>query len=247
MVLAQVLIRRRERSFELRHAEDRGAAKSDLHILAVFGLRDLAQFTAGGAFRPLKAAPNLRRGWRADAANDLELEMALSHLYPGAIADRFAARQTPPPVTDYRPFTARQSGMYRVTTKLNDDQAAEVTHACCHRRFCLKQRLWTATGLAPDSVAEKSLIPCLEPCAVFLEFARKAARIEQEDKISIGCSPSDLETIVAALEREESPDGGGMREADFGEPTNPRRVQRMIERLRKLAAAHPASSGGGEG
>jgi len=28
--------------------------------------------------------------------------------------------------------------------------------------------------------SEKSVIPCLEPCAILLEFARKTARLEQQ-------------------------------------------------------------------
>ncbi len=107
-------------------------------------------------------------------ANNTELEAALQHLYPGAITDWFAAQAQPAPVTHYREFTDRQTGMYRVTTMLSDEQAAVMARACCHRRFCLKRRLWTVGSLGPEASGEKSLIPCLEPCAILLEFARKA-------------------------------------------------------------------------
>jgi len=143
--------------------------------------RALAQFKAAGEFRPLKAAPTLQRGWRMQVANDAELELALSQLYPGAVADWFAARSANPPVTNYREFTHRQTGMYRITTMLSDAEAARVTSAGCAKGLCLKRRLWTVAGLEPDGAREKSLIPCLEPCAVLMESARKAVRAAQQE------------------------------------------------------------------
>ena len=34
----------------------------------------------------------------------------------------------------------------------------------------------------PDGPTAKSILPCLEPCAILLEFARKMARVGQEEK-----------------------------------------------------------------
>ena len=181
-LFAQALIRRTADGFELRHVADRDADATTLRLLPVAGLRALAQNTRTGAFRPLKSAPNLASGWRVGARDAAELETALNQLYPGALADWFAAQTPTPPVTHYREFTNRQSGMYRITALLTDAQAAQVIRAGCAKEFCLKRRCWTVAGLSPDDVAEKSLIPCLEPCAVLLEFARKAMRLEQEEK-----------------------------------------------------------------
>src|ERR1041385_2767133 len=111
LVLAQVLICRVASGFELRHVLDRSVAENELKLVAIPELRALAQFTATGAFRPLKSAPNLQRGWRTRVANSNELGVALEHLYPNSVADWFAARQTVPPVTNYREFTNRQTGM----------------------------------------------------------------------------------------------------------------------------------------
>ena len=181
VVLAQVLIRRNDGGHELRHVQDREAAIESLRAVRPAEARLLAQFTLAGEFRPLKAAPTLPGGWRILAATDLELEQALSGLYPGALADWHAARTLNPPVTNFRPFTERQSGMYRITTKLTDAQAGEVIRQGCDGAHCLKRRLWTVAGLEPDPAGQKSLIPCLEPCAVLLELARKAARAGQKD------------------------------------------------------------------
>jgi len=232
LVLAQVLIRRVERGYELRHQADCACAAADLRVVPIAELRGLAQGTAAGAFRPLKAAPNLPTGWRTSPANDAELETALDHLYPGAVPDWFAAQQPSPPVTHFREFTGRQTGMYRITTMLNDAQASQVTRACCHRRFCLKRRLWTVGRLAADAAEEKSIIPCLEPCAVLLEFARKAMRLEQEDKPPLDVEAQDLEKTEAALETALATPSGVEREADFDSPDNPRRRQLALEKLK---------------
>ena len=143
--------------------------------------RHFAQFNAAGEFRPLKSAPDLRRGWRLSVANDTELETALTHLYPGAVPDWFAAQSPNPPVTNYREYTARQSGMYRITAMLTDAQAAEVINTVCDKTRCLKHRLWTVAEILVDPPAAKSLIPCLEPCAVLMESARKELRASQQE------------------------------------------------------------------
>lgn len=248
IVLGQVCLRRIEGdTFELRHQADAMAETSALRLLAVDELRALAQTTATGAFRPLKSAPNLQRGWRVRASGKEEFERALHHLYPGSIADWFAAGSPNPPVTNYREFTGRQSGMYRVTTLLSDRQAAQMIQACCHVDFCLKRRLWTVAGLDPDSTGRKSMIPCLEPCAVLLEFARKTIRIEQEDKIPEQLSSSEWETLRDLLElaladtsTPLSPSNHS-READFNVPSNPRRRRLLLEKIEKqLTTSHQA-------
>jgi hypothetical protein len=231
LVLAQVLITHKGQGYELRHASDRSVGEEKLRAMELADLRSLAQFTARGAFRPLKSAPNLQTGWRVFVASAVELESALRHLYPGAVADWFTARAQSPPVTHFRDFTNRQTGMYRITTLLNDEQAAQVIRAGCHKQFCLKRRLWTINGLAADSAAEKSLIPCLEPCAVLLEFARMAMRIEQGER-PLDLSPADAATIASALEVFLDQSATTGREADFSSPVNPRRIQRILEKLK---------------
>jgi hypothetical protein len=220
IVFGQVAVRRLERGFELRQEADRAVAADALTTLHGTALRAWAQEAAGGAFRPLKSAPNLRPGWRAVAADGAELDLLLHYLYPGAVADWFAAQGTPPPLTSYRQFTARQTGMYRITTMLDDAIAGAAIRACCHVDFCLKRRLWSVEGLEPDAAARKSLIPCLEPCALLLEFARKVARLEQN------AAPPAKEAEAEAAE------------GDFDAANNPRRVRFGLEK--QALAAKPA-------
>ncbi len=214
-LFGQVLIGRAGKGFELRHAVDTEVKQENLKLVSVHELRALAQFSATGLFRPLKSAPNLRRGWRVSAVDESVLEEALNHLYPGAVADWFAVRSGAPPITSYRQFTARQTGMYRITTLLSDKIAAATIRACCHVDFCLKKRLWSVDGLASDAPDKKSAIPCLEPCAILLEFARKVARLEQE---SCGAVPPLAQPDLT------------VPETDFDSPSNPRRVRFALEK-----------------
>ena len=235
LVLAQVLITRQGRGYELRHLEDRLRSPGDLKPVACPDLRSMAQTTVAGAFRPLKSAPNLPVGWRVVLPGDAELESALNQLYPGAVADWFAVQSGYASFTGYREFTDRQTGMYRVTQLLVGERAAQAIRAACHKSFCLKRRLWTAEGQAPDAAEEKSLIPCLEPCAVFLEFARTAVRIEQAEKLPFELSVEDAATVQAALESALAHPDPTVREADFGAAGNPRRLQLVLEKFAHLS------------
>jgi hypothetical protein len=230
-IVAQVLVRQAGASFELRHIADRAADRTSLQGISLADLRQRVTFTASGAYRPLKSAPNLPSGWRLDAHDDSQLESAINTVYPGAIADWFATQSGTPPVTNFREFTARQTGMYRITHMLNDEQAALAIRAGCDRAFCLKRRLWSSPGWPTDSAEDKSIIPCLEPCAVLLEFSRKTMRLEQEEKTGLSLGEGDLETLrqsVTELLRQHSE---VIREADFDSPINPRRLQRLLLKL----------------
>jgi hypothetical protein len=221
LVWAQVLIQRTDQGFELRHVTDRDTESAALRKLEVAEVEHLAQFTVTGAFRPLSTSPNLQAGWRLALRSEPELEQALNALYPGSIADWHAAQAPNPPVTHYREFTNRQTGMYRITQMLTDPQAALVVDAGCEAGVCLKQRLWTVTGLKADPQSVKSLIPCLEPCAVLLEFARTAMRLEQAET----ASPLDPKTPAI-----NAPDSE-VKEGDMGDPRNPRRLGLALRKL----------------
>lgn len=229
-VLGQVMIRRRDSEFELCHVAD-VSRREGLQEVAIPDLCSLAQFTERGGFRPLHSAPNLRVGWRLRVNGEPELEQALNILYPNAVTDWHLVATGTAPVTHYREFTARQTGMYRITTMLSDAQAARAIRACCDVKFCLKRRLWSVPGLAPDAAEAKSAIPCLEPCALLLEFARKAMRIEQEEQRAVSVSAGDGATLLRAVEACLAAPQPEIREADFSHPLNPRRLQLAAEKL----------------
>jgi hypothetical protein len=235
-VWAQVLILRTNKLFSLRHVNDRHATIDRLKRVAIPDLRALASFNAAGQFRPLRTTPDLVAGWLCECRDEEELCRALQVLYPGSIPDWYAARTAAtPPVTNYREFTNRQSGMYRITQLLADAQVTQVIRACCERRFCLKRRLWSIEGLPSDDADAKSAIPCLEPCALLLELARKAARIEQEYKVKVELARSELATLVSAAKLLVENGATGERVGDISSPTNPRRLQLVLEKYGSAA------------
>ena len=89
-------------------------------------------------------------------------------------------------------------------------------------------------GLASDAAEEKSLIPCLEPCALLLELARKAIRLEQGEKLKLELSPGEAATLTAALQVVLAQPAGIAREADVDQPANPRRLHLLLEKLAAL-------------
>jgi hypothetical protein len=232
-VWGQVLVERVGENFRLRHVADRDLALENLRPVTTESLRELAMYGASGEFRPLRAAPDLQRGWVWTGRSSAELGPAIHELYPASIVDWFAAEQGAASPTDYREFTNRQTGMYRITQLLTDEQAGQVIRACCASGFCLKRRLWTVEGLKPDAASGKSAIPCLEPCAILLELARKSARLEQEEKITIELSPSDLETFLIAARSVVEGQGGTERAGNIGSAANPRRIQLVLEKYGK--------------
>jgi hypothetical protein len=236
-VWAQVLIKRQGAEFTLRHVHDRDANSATLKALTISDLRKLATFDAMGQFRPLRSAPDLVSGWVCHCKTQEELARGIQELYPGSVPDWHSTQNTVPPVTNYRSFTNRQSGMYRITQFLTDSQAAQVIAACCNPHLCLKRRFWTVEGLAPDHAESKSAIPCLEPCALLLELARKAARIEQEDKTSVQLPGSDLATLVGAAKALLETGKAGERTGNIGSSLNPRRLQLVVEKYGLAADA----------
>ena len=228
---AQIVIRRLPTGFELRHVADR-SEPSQLRAITLAELRKLSLGNAAGQFRPLKSAPDLPSGWRFVGRDETDLWRALQELYPGSIPDWFAAQGGAAPVTNYRDYTNRQTGMYRLTQQHSDEQAARVITACCAPRFCLKQRLWSVAGLDPDAAQMKSAIPCLEPCALLLELARKSARIEQEESSAAAMPLSDREAFLAAVENSLAHPPAGLRAGDIASPLNPRRLQLLLEKYR---------------
>lgn len=231
----EIIIRKRDGAFELCHNADRDSSPPQLKRISIVEARRLATYNKAGQFRPLHSAPDLPNGWILLCQNEVELWRALQEFYPGSVPDWFGV-QNNAKITDYREFTNRQSGMYRISQLLTDEQAANVTRAGCHARFCLKQRLWAVPGLARDNVATKSEIPCLEPCAVLLELARKAARIEQEEKSEVKLSKSELESFIGAAEAAIASSAAGERLGNIGSARNPRRLQLLIEKFKQEAA-----------
>ena len=104
---------------------------------------EIARFDDAGAYRPLKTAPNLRHGWRLILRQIEEARRALDYFYPGRGAAYRAWEAGALGTTALRETLARQSGMYRVATKISDAAAEEVVANFCRSNGgCLRTILW---------------------------------------------------------------------------------------------------------
>jgi hypothetical protein len=66
---------------------------------------------------------------------------------------------------------------------------------------------------------------------VLLEFARRVMRLEQDEKLSVELASQDAATLHEALQNVLQHPDPTAREADFEAPTNPRRLQWLLEKL----------------
>ena len=187
-VFGQVLISRIPGRVELRHVEDSGRGDLELYTDAE-AARTLANFDEAGNYRPLKTAPNLRRGWRMEFQHGAEVFTALGYFYPAmtGVWRSYCDGELVP--VHLRDTLGRQTGMYRVTHKLTDTQAQEVIARTCVAESCLKTILWRIdprqpiSSLPPAKFAPSSdptVMPllCHEACNILIAAARKEVKGE---------------------------------------------------------------------
>ena len=183
--LGEILI---ERNFTLRHVQDEMV--NDLEVFTdVCAARKIAAYDAAGNYRSLKTAPNLRRGWLLQTGSLENLELALDFFYPSALALCFSWVKGSLDPTPLRETLDRQSGMYRVTRILTDQQAVELISRCCNSETgCLRKILWEISpgkpldffpvpkrSLAVEASREIPLI-CREVCHLVIAAARPIAK-----------------------------------------------------------------------
>ena len=193
--VGQVRITRLGKGWELRHVDD--VAREDLTLWEkATDARELANLDERGAFRPLKTAPNLRRGWRLVLGSVGDLRKAVDAFYPAmaGVWSSYAAGEVAP--VDLRETLGRQTGMYRVVQKLTDAQAQEVIARTCNDGACLKTILWridrqvAVTSLPREKFERPELngvrsgpelpLLCQEACNILVAAARKAVKGETE-------------------------------------------------------------------
>ena len=104
---------------------------------------EISKYDDAGNYRPLKTAPNLRRGWRLELVTVEELRRALDYFYPGRLAVFAAWKSGYLKTTALRDILDRQSGMYRVAAKISDPQINDlVAEFCRSDSGCLRTILW---------------------------------------------------------------------------------------------------------
>ena len=155
-LIGQILVRpSADGGHELRHRDDAGLPADELEAHTdPEDAAALALYDDAGAYRPLKTASNLRHGWRLTVAGEEGLRLALELFYPARMGAWRAFQAGQLTVTPLRETLGRQTGMYRVTGKLTDEQAdALVGRFCRSDGGCLRTILWRrdAAGGAPST------------------------------------------------------------------------------------------------
>jgi sirohydrochlorin cobaltochelatase len=173
--------------FVLSHRDD--IARTD--VIAFSGAeaaRDLAHFDECGKFRPLKTAPNLRRGWKLHLSDLGELRRALDYFYPAMLGVWFSQQRGRLVAVPLRDTLARQTGMYSVTKKITDAEAQTMIGSYCRTDGgCLKRILWPIAPGVPvaslsvekfQAVAPADTLPllCHEACNLLVAQARQVVK-----------------------------------------------------------------------
>jgi sirohydrochlorin cobaltochelatase len=124
---------------------------------------EIAKYDDAGNYRPLKTAPNLRHGWRLELDTVDELRRALDYFYPGRLAVFAAWKSGYLKTTALRETLDRQSGMYRIATKISDSQINDlVADFCRSDSGCLRTILWKRDrngGIASTKLPKEKFDP----------------------------------------------------------------------------------------
>jgi hypothetical protein len=177
----------------LYHWADRKSLPEMRVYRSIEDARQIAKYDSGGAYRPLKGAPNLPRGWLIELSNIETLKRALDDFYPGAIATWLAYQAGTVHPICLRQTLHRQSGMYRVTRHLTNEQAQNLVRVTCPSNSrCLRTILWGIEEKQPpdflpsaksdpaiDQTGQKrATIPflCMEACNLLVAAARTSMK-----------------------------------------------------------------------
>ncbi|HKP75034.1 MAG TPA: DR2241 family protein, partial [Longimicrobiaceae bacterium] len=210
-----------------------------------FYARELAQVTNAGEHRPLKTAPNLRQGWALVDLDAAGLWTALDYLYPACGVHWHAGRTGTLRVTHWRETAARQTGIYQPVVLLPDEVVPRVVRACCADAVCLRRVAWDVDERAflppPDEgpVDGDAAVPCPEACSIFVSLARQVVKLERAPRQPVpGLGPmamEELEQLRAIALAAADGTLGSVREGEFEDPVNLRRVRYLAARLADTA------------
>jgi sirohydrochlorin cobaltochelatase len=199
--MGQVLI---QHDFELRHVDDAKIPARELKSLNteppefaqldeeakmlaeihppddVKNLRELARLDAAGNFRPLRAAPDLQRGWIYRASDLAALRLALDYLYPGELANAVLSDEKNLPVTPWLETAERQTGRFRIVREIDDATITSLVAEHC-ARGCLKQRLWPPAAESAQPGAGEIPLLCPEACNFLVGKAREKLKGPDEE------------------------------------------------------------------
>jgi sirohydrochlorin cobaltochelatase len=185
-------------SWWLHHLDDSSSDKGLEEFRRATDARTIATYDATGEFRPLKTAPNLKRGWILKLASEREMKLALDFLYPAMLEFwKHWRENTLQPVT-LRETLGRQTGMYRFANTIADEQAQDmIACECDPKTKCLRRITWKLDAEQPLALPSAKIPPqlgsphgtgadaaeipllCVEACTLVVSAAREIARRNQ--------------------------------------------------------------------
>ena len=130
----------------------------------------------------------MKRGWELHVESLDELRLTLDFFYPAAVGCASAHEAGRLTSTPLRELLGRQTGMYRFTNTISDEQAFEMVKKTCGAKNCQRRILWPLTPGQPfpqdESKAQEGAIPllCIEACPYIVSAARKIAKEAFEAK-----------------------------------------------------------------
>ena len=203
--IGEIAIWPSEGGFAISHRDDKQLKEWQVSGDAQDAL-EIAKLDDAGNYRPLKTAPNLRHGWRLEMATLDEVARALDYFYPGRLALFAAWKGEQLKTTALRETLDRQSGMYRVASRISDAQINDLVGGFCRSDGgCLRTLLWRrdASGFvastrlpaekfdtsydqtlgprsATSATATEATIPllCQEACNLLVAACRKVVKTE---------------------------------------------------------------------
>jgi hypothetical protein len=137
--------------------------------------------------------------------------------------------------------------MYSAVGLLPEPAVRDTVRACCGDAVCLRQVAWgldeeNPTPIPTDagetvtrSALSDALVPCPEACSMFISLARKVLSVERSAPAEIpGLGPlraSEVEQLRDIVGAAAAGTLGTVREGDFDDPTNRRRVRYLAAKL----------------
>jgi len=217
-VVGELRVWRVAGGWEVRHGADAEVDETELEAHTVpEAAREIARYDAAGVYRPLKSAPTLVRGWRLRVRDVASLREVLDFVYPAALGNWIAfgaGRAAPVPL---RQTLARQTGMYKITSQLDDDGCRAVVAATCDfATRCRRRITWPLAPGVPMSVLPEEKVTtdlpkdelpvlCLEACNVLVAEARTYIKRQRAASERAGAEKASAANAAAGQAASEAP------------------------------------------
>jgi len=170
-------------AFHLLHQDDLKSDPAGLRCLqSPEDLRELIRLDSDGNFRPLRASPNLSRGWLLHAPDLRSLQLAFDYLYPAELANWAWWRHGTLPATPWPETAGRQTGRFCIVREIDGASIKELVAAHC-QPGCLKRRLWSPAAQPVETGPHEIPLLCPEACNFLVGKAREKLKGPDEDGV----------------------------------------------------------------